>query len=221
MRLKLAIFDCDGTLVDSRAAILSTMDAAFAALGLAAPDHGLVRQIIGLSLDHAIAVLAPDHPPNTQIALVESYKRAAIVTSLNPISAERTFDGIDTVLDELESAGVLLAVATGRGRRALDESLAGPPLAGRFVATVSADDAASKPAPDMALKALRLTGVEAADAVVIGDTEYDIAMARHAGIAAIGVAWGHHPAERLLDAGAAIVVERPADLTGTVLGLLG
>ena len=220
MTLKLAIFDCDGTLVDSQAAILDATAAAFADLDLPVPDAAAVRAVIGLSLADAIAVLAPHLSAAGQALLVQRYRAAATRIGNGGHQPETLFDGIGDVLDALDAAGVLLAIATGKGRRALDQTLDIAALHGRFVATVTADDAVGKPAPDMAMRALTLCGVDAADAVVIGDTEYDIAMARSAGIAAIGVTWGHHPPMRLLDAGAACVVDRPDRLTGSILGLL-
>ena len=220
MTLKLAIFDCDGTLVDSQAAILDAMAAAFADLNLPVPETATVRAVIGLSLNDAVTVLAPNLSAAGQAQLVRRYRAARGGTGAAGRPTETLFDGITDVLDALDAAGVLLAIATGKGRRGLDQTLDTTALRDRFVATVTADDALGKPAPDMAMLALTLCGVDAADAVVIGDTEYDIAMARSAGIAAIGVTWGHHPPTRLLNAGAACVVDRPDRLPGSILGLL-
>ena len=221
MPLKLAIFDCDGTLVDSQASILISMAACFTDHGLTAPPDDAIRGVIGLTLADAIARLAPDRPSHEHAALADRYRHHAALAAGDPDKSERVFAGIADTLDRLDAAGVLLTVATGRGRRSLNDTLARPPLANRFVASVTPDEATGKPAPDMVLRLLAQTGVAAGDAVVIGDTDYDVTMARRAGVPALGVSWGYHPTDRLLAAGAVRIVERPAGLADAVLRCLG
>lgn len=215
-RLRLVLFDCDGTLVDSAGVIAAAMAAAFHREGLPAPSDAEVRSIIGLSLDRAVARLAQRHPEAPVAMLVESYKNAYRDQALAAADREPTFPGTHETLAALAAPGTLMGVVTGKSRRGLDRILATHDIARHFVVTVTADDAASKPAPDMVLQAIAATGAEAADTVVIGDTVFDIEMARSAGAAAIGVAWGYHPPADLTAAGAAAIAPTMAALPSLI-----
>ncbi len=205
--LRLAVFDCDGTLVDSQHTIVATMEAAFRAVGLAAPRPADVRHIVGLSLDVAIGRLAPDAPEPVQVEIVAAYRSAFHQRHAEPGDHAPLYPGVGAALDALDAAGYLLGIATGKGRPGLDHVLAENGLTGRFVTLQTADRAAGKPAPDMLFRAMAETGAEAAATVMIGDTTYDMEMAANAGVAAIGVAWGYHPAAALLQAGANTVID--------------
>ncbi len=219
--LRLVLFDCDGTLVDSAAVIASAMKGAFVAEGLPPPDEAEVRAIIGLSLPRAVATLAERHPEAPVEILVDSYKAAYRDQALAATGREPTFPGTHEAIAAIAGDRTLLGVVTGKSRRGLDRILAEHGLTDRFTVTVTADDAPSKPAPDMVLQALAATGVDARDTVVIGDTVFDIEMAVSAGAAAIGVAWGYHPAADLTSAGAAAIAQTMAELPGLVEDVLG
>lgn len=197
--MRLVIFDVDGTLVDSQADIVAAMDAAFAAQGLPAPARAAVLGIVGLSLPQAMARLAPEAPADVQARLVEAYKdsymglRAAKGPASSPL-----YPGARAMLDRLAGRDdLLLGVATGKSRRGLDALIEAHGLRGLFVTEQVADHHPSKPHPAMVLAALSETSVAAGDAVMVGDTTFDMDMARAAGVAGIGVAWGYHPARSL------------------------
>ncbi len=206
--MKLVIFDVDGTLIDSKAFILAAMRAAFEAEARTPPTEAQTLSIIGLSLPLAIARLAPQTDARGVAALVDAYK-AAFVDLRARLGGEASapmYPGARAALERLARSASVLAVATGKARRGLDHTLDGHGLRGFFASTQTADDAPSKPHPGMILNTLRATGFAARDAVMIGDTTYDIEMARAAGARAIGVAWGYHPAEALRAAGASAVI---------------
>lgn len=208
--LALVIFDMDGTLIDSQRFILTAMRGAFDAVGLPRPADAAVLSIVGLSLPVALARLAPGLGEAEAIALGAAYKDAFIRVRAESggEAAAPMYDGARACLERLDAAGRLLGVATGKARRGLDHALDGHDIRRFFVATQCADDAPSKPAPGMVLNLLAATGVAPARAAMVGDTTYDIGMARAAGVAAIGVGWGYHPAEALREAGADAVIDR-------------
>lgn len=216
----LVLFDCDGTLVDSQHHIVAAMHSAFGAQGLALPDPELVRRTVGLPLPVAIESLLPTGA--TLGAVVESYRQAAIAQRLDPDHHEPLFPGLIETLDQLDAAGYLLGVATGKARRGLDFTLASHGLTGRFV-TLQTNDvvAAGKPAPDMVLQAMAETGAVPASTIVVGDTSYDMEMARNAGVPAIGVAWGYHEEPVLRAAGASRIIKTFYELPKVIFELLG
>jgi len=206
---RLAIFDCDGTLVDSGATIHRALRAAFTAHGLDCPPPAVSRKIIGLSLSEAMAVLAPDADHE---ALSHTYKDAFIAMRQGGHVEEPLFDGILPLLDALEADGWLLAVATGKSDRGLRHCLDSHGLHARFVSLQTADRHPSKPHPAMALAAMAEADAGPANSVVIGDTSYDIGMALAAGAGAIGAAWGYHEPEELAAAGAHGVAGDPGEV---------
>jgi phosphoglycolate phosphatase len=207
--LSLVIFDVDGTLIDSQRLIIGAMRAAFAEAGLAAPADAAILSIVGLSLPQALARLAPEAAPEAAARLAAGYK-AAFVRQRAETGGEAAaplYPGAREAVARLDAAGALLSIATGKARRGLDHMLDAHALRRFFIATQTADDAPSKPHPGMVLNALRATGAAPARAVMVGDTVFDVEMARAAGVAAIGVGWGYHPAEALRAAGAAVVID--------------
>lgn len=216
----LVLFDCDGTLVDSQHAILAAMEEACAAVRIPALEPMAVRQIIGLSLPQAVAELLPEADPQTRAEVVEQYKQAYHRNRSSGRHVDPLYPGIRETLAALDEAGALLGVATGKSRRGLEAVLAHHRLEERFVTLHTADDGPGKPAPDMVLAALRATGAAAEQAVMIGDTVFDISMARNARIASIGVAWGYHHVDELKDAGADRLVAQAEALAPAVLDLL-
>lgn len=203
MTTRLAIFDCDGTLVDSQANICRAMDMAFAAERLPSPDHHLVRRIVGLSLVEAMRMILPQDEPKFHVIMAEHYKNAFHELRGNgTLQHEPLYDGLPALLDRLDEAGWLLAVATGKSDRGLDLCLTHHGIKHRFVSLQTADRHPSKPHPSMVYQALADAGVDAANAVMIGDTSYDIAMGVAAGVRPIGVDWGYHDAAELASHGA-------------------
>jgi phosphoglycolate phosphatase len=214
---KLAIFDCDGTLVDSGATIYRAIAEAFEAHSIELPPASTCRRIIGLSLTEAMAALVPDADETAHLALAETYKSCFMRARLEGRVEEPLFEGILDLLDVLEADGWLLAVATGKSDRGLRHCLTSHGIQARFVSLQTADRHPSKPAPHMALAAMAAAGASPESTIVIGDTSFDMAMARSAGTVGIGAGWGYHDAQELLEAGAVAVAERPAE----VLSLIG
>lgn len=212
MKPRLAVFDCDGTLVDSQHVIVACMNDAFAGESLTAPPPEAVRSVIGLQLEECFVRLAPDHDLPRRTRLADGYKAAFFARRQKPDHHEPLFDGAVAALDEIEAAGWLLGVATGKALRGLLAVLESHSLRGRFVTLQTADIGPGKPHPAMLHRALEETGAAAADAVMIGDTTYDMAMACSAGVRAIGVSWGYHPTTDLRAAGAHSVVDRFAEI---------
>lgn len=201
--MKLAVFDCDGTLIDSQVNIIRAMESSFARHALPAPDPHATRRIVGLSLVEAMQALLPQADPQLHISLAEDYKLAfQRLRADRSLDAEPLYPGIRRLLDALDGDGWLLAVATGKSDRGLRLALEHHGIHHLFVSLQTADRHPSKPHPSMLRAALAEAGTTADRAVMIGDTVFDIAMGEAAGVRSIGVDWGYHEAHELLDAGA-------------------
>ena len=218
--MKLVIFDCDGTLVDSQHIIFAAMQAAFSRHGLPDPDQAGVRSVVGLSLPIAIRQLVPSVEGHIIAALVEGYKTAFGELRGDPAYEEPLFPGARQAIEALHVRGdVVLGIATGKSRRGVNHVLAMHGLEPYFMTVQTADIHPSKPHPAMIEHAMLEAGVGAADAAMIGDTSYDMIMARAAGVTAIGAGWGYHSVTDLESAGAqAIVPDFPS--LGAVLDRL-
>ena len=206
---RLAIFDCDGTLVDSGATIYAALKTSFERNGLAVPPPVRARRVIGLSLVEAMASLLPDLGAEDHLELAEDYKRAFMALRVAGQVEEPLFDGALELLDALEAQGWLLAVATGKSDRGLNHCLTRHGIHARFVSLQTADRHPSKPHPSMVEQAIADAGAAPATTIVVGDTSFDMAMAANAGAEGIGAGWGYHEAEELLAAGAIGVAEEP------------
>lgn len=219
-RLKLVIFDCDGTLVDSQHMICAAMARAYAAHDLPCPSRARILSIVGLSLTEAFARLGAEGAPVPLHALVESYKAAFQSLRQSPDHLEPLFPGARAALNKLSARDdILLGIATGKSQRGVRAVLGHHDLLERFHTIKTADDAPSKPHPGMVQAAMRDAGVGPKDTVVIGDTVYDIGMAHAAGAQAIGVSWGYHAATDLRTEGAAIVIDEFAALLPALKGV--
>ena len=215
MSSRLAVFDCDGTLVDSQGNICACIEDTFDGAGLAVPDRADIRRIVGLSLIEAMAALSPDPSPDRHVALAEDYKRRfQRMRADGTLAHEPLFEGIPAVLETLAEAGWLLGVATGKSDRGLAFVLNDHDIAHHFVTLQTADRHPSKPHPAMLAAAIAEAGAGPETTVMIGDTSYDILMALNGGTRAVGVAWGYHPPEELAAAGAHVVATRVLDLPG-------
>jgi len=215
----LAIFDCDGTLVDSQADIALAMEAAFAAHALPTPPRAAIRRIVGLSLGEAIRQLCPAVDGETGASLVQAYKDAFRTRRAAGMVEEPLYDGIAALIAELDAAGWLLGIATGKSDRGLAHCLDRHGLAGHFVTLQTADRHPSKPDPAMIEACLDATGADRARTVMIGDTAYDMEMAVNAGVRAIGVDWGYHLPDDLFAAGAEAVATSTAELHHILKGV--
>lgn len=209
--IKLAIFDCDGTLVDSGATIHSALQSTFASHGIECPPRDVTKKVIGLSLDEAMAVLVPqaDHG-----ALSQTYREAFFAMRGAGQVEEPLFDGIVDLLDLLADDDWLLGVATGKSERGLRYCLDSHRLLDRFVTLQTSDRNPSKPHPAMALSAMAEVGAERERTIFIGDTGWDMGCARGAGVGAIGAGWGYHDAGELMAQGAHAVAEAPGEIVG-------
>jgi phosphoglycolate phosphatase len=207
--IKLAIFDCDGTLVDSGATIHTALRSTFDTHGLDCPPKDVTKKVIGLSLDEAMAALVPDADHG---ALSQTYRQSFFAMRGAGQVEEPLFEGVVDLLDTLEADGWLLGVATGKSERGLRHCLASHGLDARFVTLQTADRNPSKPHPAMALAAMAETGAEPSRTIFVGDTGWDMGCARNAGAGGIGAGWGYHDFAELIDAGAHAVANLPFEV---------
>ena len=222
--LALILYDVDGTLVNSQSHILTSMEAAFAKVGLPKPDDAEIMSGIGLSLPIIMRNLCPVATEAQIDALVQAYKDQFVAArgkgGANPLSP--LYPGIAEHLDRVERwPHWLLGIATGKSRRGLDHLVDMHGWNKRFVTLQCADDHPSKPHPSMVLTAMSEAGVDPERTVVVGDTTYDVEMARAAGAHALGVSWGYHKPDALIQAGAVRVVGRTDQIDEALAEILG
>ncbi len=215
---RLAIFDCDGTLVDSGATIFEAVREIFEQHGIVVPPPRECRRVIGLSLVEAMAALVPDATAEDHALLTETYKKKFFQARTEGRVKEPLFDGTLGLLDALEADGWLLGVATGKSDRGLKHCLESHGIHARFVSLQTADRHPSKPHPSMALVAIAEAGASPETSIVVGDTSFDMAMARAAGATGIGAGWGYHEPRELIAAGAAGVAGHPAEVLDLIAG---
>ena len=215
---RLAVFDCDGTLVDSEATIRLAMDRAFEAAGLTVPGEA-TRGIIGLSLPEAMTILYPGGTTEEHEGISEAYKAAFFDMRTQGLANHPLYEGIAEAIGDLDARGWLLGVATGKSDRGLKMILDHHGLHPKFVTLQTADRHPSKPHPSMLEQAMADAGASPDTTAMIGDTSFDMAMAKAAGCAAIGVSWGYHNADRLIAAGADVVAEHPSALVAILEAL--
>lgn len=190
----LVIFDWDGTLIDSAGKIVGCMRQAAVDAGVLPVDEAGIRDIIGLGLDEALLRLYPDQPDAVREAIRQHYSTRFVAADQTPCDF---FPGVRAVLDSLRQSELALAVATGKSRRGLNRVLGNLGMTEFFHGSRCADETASKPDPLMLRELCEEFGVAPKDAILVGDTEYDLEMARHIAMPSVGVSYGVHGPERL------------------------
>ena len=191
---ELIVFDWDGTLMDSEAHIINSMQCAFDDVGMDPVTDGSVRNIIGLGMREAVATLLPEISSDAYASIIDRYRYHFFADdSCEP------FDGAGEVLESLYDQGYLLAVATGKGRQGMDRALASTGFGKYFLESRCADETRSKPDPQMLNEIIEILDVSHKKTLMVGDTEYDLEMANAACIASLGVDYGAHERDRLLE----------------------
>ena len=217
--MKLILFDCDGTLVDSVRLIHETMARTFVSFGYRRPDIAATKSIIGLTLDIAIARMqGKPHVDDEAVAMTAHYK--SIFPGIRDESDMQTplFEGVKPLIETLATRDeLLIGAVTGKSRRGLTHVLDVNGFTPYFTVARTADDCPSKPHPAMVTECCEQTGVDPHDTIVIGDAVYDMQMAKAAGATAIGVSWGYASVEDLLTAGADAIAHHPNDLLSHIV----
>ncbi len=193
MRYSLIVFDWDGTLIDSAAVIVESIQAAARDLGLPVPTREAASHVIGLGLHDSLRSAVPTLPAGRYREFADAYRKHFLARQ----DAMTLFPGARELLRDLRGAGHRLAVATGKSRRGLDHALEATALRPYFGATRCADETQPKPHPAMLLELMAELGASPAQALMIGDTSHDLEMARSARVDAVAVCYGAHPGPAL------------------------
>jgi phosphoglycolate phosphatase len=217
--MQLAIFDCDGTIADSQHMIVEAMNGAFATARLPQPAREDVVAVIGLSLEQAVRELLPETGAGGAAQIAEDYKQAFHALRAAGVQQEPLFPGMRDAILRLKADGFLLGIATGKSVRGVKVLLEREGLLGEFDTIQTADTHPSKPHPSMIEVAMLETGQQPHETVMIGDTVFDMAMARNAGVAAIGVGWGYHATDALIEAGADVIAGDAGDMLAAIARL--
>ena len=204
MQYELIVFDWDGTLMDSAGRIVSSLRAAIVDAGLPRREDKELANLIGLGLQEALEALYPGCGQKDYDVLVERYRHYFLGADPTPTAL---FEGARETLELLRDNGYWLGVATGKARRGLDKVLRETGLVGFFQATRCADETFSKPHPHMLQELMNEMGVEADKTLMIGDTEYDLLMAKNAGVKSVAMRHGVHEAQRLLNCDPLVLVD--------------
>ena len=216
----LVLFDCDGTLVDSQHVIAEAMASTFDEHGLPAPALEETRRIVGLSLPSAIAELLGEADAARCDRMAETYKRHFHALRLAPDFLEPLFDGAREAVRRLSrQEEILIGMVTGKSRRGVDAVLGHHGLREAFAIVRTADDCPSKPHPAMVLECCAETGIDPEATLVVGDTIFDMAMAEAAKAIPLGVGWGYHQPDELIDAGAHRVLNHFDELDDAIATL--
>jgi len=200
MTLKLAIWDMDGTIVDSREVIQTAMERTFETLGLEPPAYDDTRKTIGLGLQEACQILAPDYDDIEHLAA--TYKQAFVARRSEPGFKEPLYEGAVETLDRLAADGWIIAMATGKSHAGIRAIFDMHPLERYFDTIWCADDGPGKPHPFMCDEAMKAVGAETHQSLIIGDAVHDMRMGLNAGIHTLGVGWGFGTIDELAASGA-------------------
>lgn len=219
--LRLALFDCDGTLVDSQHAIIDAMDQTCDAFNCTQQSRQAIRNIVGLPLEVGLSMLFPERTDTDHIQMADHYRTTFRSMRLAGDVDEPLFDGTAEAIKRLHGDDWLLGVATGKAMRGLIPTLESHDLQSYFTTLQTADRARGKPHPEMIEKALSETGVETSHTVMIGDTTYDIEMAVNAKVHSIGVSWGYHDPADLKRAGATCIIDHYSELDDALNHIFG
>jgi phosphoglycolate phosphatase len=215
-RPRLAVFDLDGTLLDSAGSIVAGVMACWEACAFPLPEADQVRRIIGLPWDESVRTLLPG-AGDAEFARIQAYHESvARGERTRPPRRQDLFPGAREMLDAVEASGYLLGIITSRSSGRLHELLEAQDIGHRFVSLKTTDHGPGKPSPHLMLQTLSEIGVDREDAVMVGDTTFDILMARNAGTSAIGVSWGVHEPHELREAGAHHVVDELHEILPTI-----
>ncbi len=209
-RFDLLVFDWDGTLMDSTAAIASSLQLASADMGLPMPSDAEARHIIGLGLNQAISILHPTLPQTEYPALIARYRQHFFKQD----QQLTLFEGVAQTIPRLHNDGYWVTVATGKNRPGLDRALDQSQLRACFHATRCAEESFSKPHPAMLHELMALCDVPAHRTLMIGDTSHDLLMANNAGVASVAVSYGAHDAHSLREYRPLFVAESFIELAG-------
>jgi phosphoglycolate phosphatase len=212
-RFDLIAFDWDGTLSDSTALIASCIQQAVADVGGTVPSTAAASHVIGLGLMQALAHAAPDVPAERHAALADRYRHHYFAQQ----HTLTLFPGVIDMLQELRAQGYLLAVATGKSRRGLDEALKNVALQGMFDTTRTADQTRGKPHPQMLHEIFAELAVEPQRTLMVGDTTHDLELARNAACPSAAVTYGAHPPHAFAALGPLCIAESVPQLRAWIL----
>jgi phosphoglycolate phosphatase len=208
--MRLVVFDCDGTLVDSQQAIVRSTETALSAFDLPTPERRAILYAVGLPVDVAMRRHAPDVDDATLGKIIELFRDTYRDLSLQDDRGQIMFDGMHDLICTLgQQDETLLAVVTMKSRRGLGRVVDAYNIRDYFQSLKSADDGPGKPAPDLLIDAMAECGVTPAQTVMVGDTSFDMLMAKAANVRAIGVGWGYQDIDELEEAGADDIVVTP------------
>ncbi|MGB7335856.1 MAG: HAD-IA family hydrolase [Salaquimonas sp.] len=220
--MKLVLFDVDGTLIDSQAIIHESMRQTFLRFGRQEPDISETRSIIGLTLDRAIATILNQDITEEILAMTAEYKSCYLELANRKDMQSLPFAGIPEMIDRLaQRDDLMLGIVTGKSRRGVRKLLEQSQFQGRFVVSRCADDCPSKPHPAMVKECCEEVGMSPFNTIVIGDTGFDMQMAGSAGAKSIGVTWGYHAEQRIVDGGAGYMVRSVPSLENMIFSIAG
>jgi len=219
--MRLIIFDCDGTLVDSQKSIMSAIVTAWEGFGLNPPKLSSVLQVIGLTIQDSVRVLEPNLNENDYGKLEKEFYSAFVNLNEQEKIEEELFPNVVETLNVLNDDKSYLAVLTGKGKLGLQNTLKNKNIGQYFIATKTSDCGPGKPNPQTMNELIAELGVEKENVVMIGDTTHDILTAKNAGVKSIGVSFGYHSVNELVNAGADEIVDDFSNLPSVIDTLLG